>query len=485
VEISNQIDWQSKGVSLKAAFPLTVSNENVTYNLGVGTLDRGNNMERKYEVPSKEWFDLTDKSGKYGVTIMEDCRYGSDKPADNILRLTLLYTPIADAFDGDMIFQSTQDWGVHDFRYGIYGHNGDWRKGQSQWQARFFNNPLLAFEAPTHEGTLGKSVSFLKINNSAVGVMAFKKMEEGGYYLLRVNELLGKDQKGLSISFPGKVIDAYEVNGQEERIGDADFAKGTLNFDISHYTIKSFAVRFESPEKTIGKPQQVFVELPYNTDVFSKDHNRSDGSFDRSSSYPAELIPANLESESIHFKMGNTEDEQNNAVNCIGQEIQLPQGNYRKLYILASAIGDVQYHISVAGKSYPLNVQNGYGYIGQHYNRILDTDRFHVNSIEKPFSKQDNIAWFASHRHIGYPSKNDAYQYCYIFKYEVDLPEGAKTITLPNNRNIKIFAMTMVNNSFDDNKPLQPLYDDLKNSLPVKVRDKVMQGPVVSATGKQ
>ncbi len=242
LEVTNKIDWQSKEVSLKASFPLAVSNPKATYNLGVGTIDRGNNVENKFEVPSKEWFDLTDKSGQYGVTIMEDCRYGSDKPDDNTLRLTLLYTPGVSRSD---IHQGTQDWGIHDVRYGIYGHAGDWRKGQSQWQGQFFNQPLIPFGATVHNGPLGKSVSFLKTSSPAVGVMAFKKMEEGDYYLIRITELDGVDQKGLNITFPGKVIDAYEVNGQEERVGDADFANGKLNFSLSHYTIRSFAVRFE------------------------------------------------------------------------------------------------------------------------------------------------------------------------------------------------------------------------------------------------
>ena len=147
LEVTNKLDWQSREVSLKAAFPLTVANENATYNLGVGTIARSNNNEKKFEVPSKEWFDLTDKSGRYGVSILEDCKYGSDKPADNTVRLTLLYTPAAKHY----VYQSTQDWGIHDFKYAIYGHKGNWNTAETPWQAKFLNEPLLAFESPKHE----------------------------------------------------------------------------------------------------------------------------------------------------------------------------------------------------------------------------------------------------------------------------------------------------------------------------------------------
>jgi alpha-mannosidase len=467
LEVTNKINWQSKEVSLKAAFPLAVNNENATYNLGVGTIERGNNNEMKFEVPSKEWFDLTDKSGKYGVSILEDCRYGSDKPDNNTLRLTLLYTPKANAY----VFQGTQDWGIHDVRYGVYGHEGDWRKGQTPLQGMFFNQPLLAFEVSKHEGTLGKSVSLLKLNSQSVGLMAFKKMEQGDYYLVRVNELMGKDQQKINISFPGKVIDAYEVNGQEQKIGNADYSNGKLNFDITHYTIRSFAVKVEAPAKPISQPEQMFVELPYNVDVFSFDHNRSDGNFERGSSFPAELIPDEIVSESIHFKMGNTADEQKNAVTCNNQVINLPQGNYTKLYILAAANEDTQNSVQIDGHSYSLNVQRGTGFIGQFYNRRLTTDLITVTSMANPFVKKDNIAWFASHRHIAYPSINEAYQYCYIYKYEINLPQGAKTITLPTNQRVKIFAITTAKNDNSDIKALQPLYDEFQDSKSMQLKN--------------
>jgi alpha-mannosidase len=470
LEVDNKLDWQSKGVSLKAAFPLSVSNQHATYNLGVGTIERTNNNEKKYEVPSKEWFDLTDRSGKYGVSILEDCRYGSDKPDDNTLRLTLLYTPVADAFRNAFIFQSTQDWGIHSFRYGIYGHEGDWRKGQSQWQGMFFNQPMLAFEAGKHEGSFGKRISLLKTSSPAVGIMALKKMEHGDYYLVRANELTGKDQKGLRISFPGKIADAYEVNGQEQRLGTANFSGNALDFDLSHYTIRSFAVKFTAPSQPEGKPDQQTVSLPYNLDVFSFDHNRADGRFDRDISFPAELVPSEIVSEDIRFHMGDTQDERNNAVACNGQTITLPQGGYDKLYLLADANDDTQDSIRLDNRYYPVTIQRGTGYVGQFYKRNLTQDNKSVISIENPYVKKDNIAWFASHLHVGYPSRNDAYQYCYIYKYELDIPVGTRRLTLPDNRKIKIFAVTVGKSNKGSNRALQPLYDDFQSAEQIRLR---------------
>lgn len=473
VEVNNQIDWQSTSVSLKASFPLVAENENATYNTGVGTAQRNTNHSRKFEVPTRQWFDLTDKTGDFGISILEDCKYGSDKPDDNTLRLTLLYTPgIADI---RYFHQGTQDFGIHDVKYGIYSHKENWDESETPKQAEFFNKPLVAFESPKHQGKLGKSVSFLGYNHSGIGTMALKKAENSGYYILRVNELLGKDQKNIEALFQANIVDAYEVNGQEQRIGDVHFNENRIRFDLSHYTIGSYAIKF-APFSSMKDSQSV-VQLPYNEDVMSFDRNRFDGimsevrgevKFDGVShvikSYPAELIPDTILSEGIRFKMGNKEDTQNNVVSCKGQTIKLQAGNYNKLYILAAASEDVADYFSIGEKKVALNIQNWLGFIGQPYMRVLSADEKEVLAVNDPFVKNSNIAWFASHHHNHYPSKNVAYQYSHMYKYEIDLPEGTTELTLPENNKIKVFAITVAQKESDDIKLLQPLKDEFKGN---------------------
>jgi alpha-mannosidase len=474
IEVANTVDWQSKEVSLKASFPLTAGNERATYSLGVGTIQRNSNNEKKFEVPAKEWFDLTDSTGKYGVSILEDCKYGSDKPDKNTLRLTLLYTPgISESFKW-CTYQNSQDWGIHDVKYGIYGHGEDWSKGESPWQARFFNQPMLAFEAPDHDGILGKEISLLSVNSSAIGIMALKKMEEGEYYILRVNELYGKDAKGIQIKLWGKIEDAYEVNGQEKKIGKADFSDRILSFDISHYTIRSFAIKCKPFSKAEQLPEQISIDLPYNQDAMSFDDNRWDGSLLEEYSMPAELIPAEVVSEDIHFKMGNTADGQKNAISCNRQKINLPPGNYSKVYVLAASTEDTKGDFLIDDQQITLGIQKWNGYVGQFYNRTLNPEDQSVVKIDGPYTKRDNIAWFASHRHIAYPSKNDAYQYCYMFKYAIDVHPGAKTLTLPADNRIILFAVTAIKENNDNVKVLQPLYDDFRNNQSFQLRNPII-----------
>jgi len=476
VEVSNSIDWQSTGVCLKASFPFTAENENATYNLAAGTIQRATNVENKFEVPSKKWFDLTDKSGKFGVSVLEDCRYGSDKPDANTLRLTLQYTPSAKLCP-TWLYQASQDWGIQDVKYGLYSHKGDWSQSETQWQAEFLNTPLIAFEVPKHIGKAGSSFSFLTINSPKVGLMAVKKAEQNDYLIVRVNELAGSDQTGISLKFPTKILDAYEVNGQEQKIGDASFAGNSINFDLSHYTIRSYAVKLAS--QTQVSTEQAVVELAYDQDVMSFDDNRTDGDmtpkYDPTDhghveNYPAEMMPSELVSEGVKFKMGSTADLQKNAITCKGQTIKLPVGNYNKVYILASATDETSGTFAVNSNPVNLTIPKWFGFMGQHYDRQFDLDGHTVLGVKAPFLKHDNIAWFASHYHFGYPSQNIPYTYSYIFKYEINLPQNTGEITLPNNDKIKIFAITAAMNKADVVQVLQSLSDDFKENEPFVLR---------------
>jgi len=476
VEVANTIDWQSTGVSLKASFPFTAENENATYNLGVGTIQRNTNHETKFEVPSKKWFDLTDQSGKFGVSVLEDCRYGSDKPDANTLRLTLEYTPSAKLCP-TWLYQASQDWGIQHVKYGLYCHSGDWSQSETQWQAEFLNSPLIAIEVPKHAGKAGNSFSFLTINSPKVGLMALKKAEQSDYLIVRVNELAGKDQTGVSLKFPGKILDAYEVNGQEQKIGEAGIAGNTLNFDLSHCTIRSYAVKLASVRQVTF--EQSVIDLKYDQDVMSFDDNRTDGDmcpvYDPTDhghveNYPAEMIPAEVVSEGVKFKMGITNDLQKNVVTCKGQTIKLPAGDFNRIYILAAATEETSGTFAVNGKPVNLAVAKWFGFTGQHYDRQFDLDGHTVLSVKEPFLKHDNIAWFASHYHFGYPSQNVPYTYSYIFKYEINVAKNTGEITLPDNDKIKIFAITAANHNADDIQVLQPLSDDFKENEPFVLR---------------
>ena len=55
---------------------------------------------------------------------------------------------------------------------------------------------------------------------------------------------------------------------------------------------------------------------------------------------------------------------------------------------------------------------------------------------------------------------NVPYAYAYLYAYEVDLPEGVTSITLPANDRVRILAAT-VSDQGAPVRPAAPLYDTL------------------------
>lgn len=483
LEFETIVDWQSTECTLKAVFPLTASNEKATYNWGMGTIERGNNEPTKYEVPSHEWFDLTDRGGAYGVSILEDCKFGSDKPGDDTVRLTLLYTP---GVRHSYLDQHSQDWGRHDMTYALYGHAGDWREGRTEWQARRLNQPPIVFLADPHDGPLGRSLSLLRVSSPQVDVRAVKRAERTDNVIVRVQELWGQRAERVTLTFPGDVIAAHEVDGQERRIADAAFDARRLVFDLTPNSPRSFAVRLAPPDARLPRRAAYRkVALPFDADVVTMDADRTDGRFDDAGrTIPGEMLPPTITSGGVSFDMGPTETGQANAVTCRGQSIALPEGDWDKVHLLAGAIEDTTGRFVVGGRSFELAVQAWTGFVGQWDDRVWDRPfkevdhrcEGRVTEIKTGYIKRDTIAWFCTHRH--HPERgNEAYQFSYLFKYGIDLDHSARSITLPRNEKIKILGMTVSRGRYDEVVPAAPLYDDFTNRQPVTLRHDYPQAP--------
>jgi alpha-mannosidase len=73
------------------------------------------------------------------------------------------------------------------------------------------------------------------------------------------------------------------------------------------------------------------------------------------------------------------------------------------------------------------------------------------------YIKRADLAWYCSHHHNA-AGENVPYSYSYLFAYAVDLPDGAKTIQLPDNDKIRILAMSLAEEN-PEVRPAQPLYD--------------------------
>src|SRR5665648_339975 len=243
IEIDNTVDWKSTEKVLSVSFPMTCSNPNATYDLGIGIIQRQNMTvdPKRYDHVAQQWADITNQSNNYGLSILNDCKYGWHMPDNSSLYL-------------ELINGGTGGWGkyegdhyIHHFKYAFYGHSGDWTNGTVLEAARL-NQPILAFPTTAHNGAVGKVVSFLNTSSPQVVVMALKKAEKGNKFIVRVREASGKKVSGARITFASEILTANEVMGSEEPKlnGSVAVSGKDMVFDLTPYQPKTFSFTLKS-----------------------------------------------------------------------------------------------------------------------------------------------------------------------------------------------------------------------------------------------
>lgn len=429
IRVDNYIDWQQRRTLLKAQFPVTCGNEHATYDLGIGTIKRGTNKDNLYEVPAQKWADLTDEFGRYGVSILSDCKYGWDKPDTNTLRLTCIHTP-AGAFTKDAR-QDLQDIGRNIFSFGIFSHKGN-LTGATQLEAQCFNQKMVAFRTSSkREGALGDSFSLLSVNSNSVVVRAIKQAMDDKDIVIRVNESAGKAHKGVGIKMFADIVSAQEIYASEEYIKDAKVKDGCLEFDIKPYEVKSFKIKLDV-EKNKAKENFKKIDLEYNSSGITAREYKINCILQGSGcSLPNELIPPTLVTHGITFKMPNV-DMMKNVLIPRGQEIAVPKG-VTKMYILAASVmGDKEVTFMADNKERTFTIHAMREPVGQ----------WDMLGLEQT-AKVKNAVVGMEFTHTHHPEGHIANGKAYFFLYEIDV-RGCKTLTLPEENKVVILAMTGV-----------------------------------------
>ncbi|AFZ30906.1 Alpha-mannosidase [Gloeocapsa sp. PCC 7428] len=190
LKIETTVNWRSRHVLVKAAFPFNFEADYATYEIPCGAIQRTTKPETpaeqaKWEVPALHWADLS--ADNYGVSLLNDCKYGYDSQPHQ-LRLTLLRGaewPNPDA-----------DRGNHYFTYAIYPHQGNWQQAQTVRRGYELNYPLQVMlmspqaQVPQNLPPVG---CFLDLSADNLILMAFKQSEDNSQrWILRCYECHGE-----------------------------------------------------------------------------------------------------------------------------------------------------------------------------------------------------------------------------------------------------------------------------------------------------
>ncbi|GGF59935.1 alpha-mannosidase [Paenibacillus albidus] len=232
MDFETEVDWQERQRLLKVAFPVTVRATEATYDIQFGNVKRPTHWNTswdyaRFETVGHQWADLSERG--YGVSFLNDCKYGHDIK-DNVIRLSLLKSA--------MYPDPQADRGVHSFKYALLPHKGDWVEGRTQQEAWMLNNPLSWLKGAA--ALSGKSL--LKLDTEGVMIDAVKKAEDGDDVIVRIHEWTGtRCHVQLTSDLP--LTSWQECDLMENPEGEV-FAGPAISLPLTPYEIKTFRVKF-------------------------------------------------------------------------------------------------------------------------------------------------------------------------------------------------------------------------------------------------
>ncbi len=250
IDFATSADWRERQTMLKVAFPVNVRAHAATYEIQFGSIERSTKArtpqdKAKFEVPAQQWADLSDR--KFGVTLVNDSKYAYDVK-ENVLRLTLLRSPHFphDLEPSKQTASQVMDLGMHQFRYAIVPHHGDWRTGHSVRRSREFNHPLVVFP-----GILLRPIDpIVRSLPAGIFVSSIKKAEDGTDVVVRLYEGHGQQTKA-AIEFGYTVDQAAECDLLEQPQTKLKAVKGKLALKFTPYEIKTLRLKLRpsAPKK--------------------------------------------------------------------------------------------------------------------------------------------------------------------------------------------------------------------------------------------
>jgi alpha-mannosidase len=219
--IKTAVDWQEEHVLVKAAFPCHLSSEIFTTEAPCAIAKRPTQpqtaMEKaQWEVSHHHWFDLTDSSQDYGVSILNNGKYGCDVN-NNVMRLTLLRSSVWP--------DPQADRGHHEFIYQVYPHAGDWQAAKTVQLGHRLHRPLRPYFPDfkldqDQQKNLLLQTPWLTLGSENLGLMALKRHEQySDQWVVRCYETEGRPAE-LTIKTPFPYQATTRVNLLEDPIAD-------------------------------------------------------------------------------------------------------------------------------------------------------------------------------------------------------------------------------------------------------------------------
>jgi len=237
------IQWREQHILLKVAFPVDVLSPVATHEIQWGNVQRPTHRNTswdwaRFETCAQKWVDLSE--GGYGVSLLNDCKYGHDI-RDNIIRLSLLRGPTYPDPQADL--------GEHRFTYSLLPHNGGWDE-LTIANAYTLNDPLIVWpnpQSPSNPPGVAlipnpsapaeqETQSLISTNRPNIVIETIKQAEDGQGIIVRLYESQRRRGKlTLTTGFP--LAKAWRTNLLEENQEHLDCTNDRVTILIKPYQI--------------------------------------------------------------------------------------------------------------------------------------------------------------------------------------------------------------------------------------------------------
>lgn len=237
IDFATEVDWRERHTFLKVAFPVDVHATVATHDIAFGNIQRSIRRNTswdtaRFENCAHKWIDLSE--GDYGVSLLNDCKYGCDVNG-NVMRLSLLRSPTSPDPEADQ--------GRHVFTYSLFPHEGDWRHGTIP-AAYALNHPLRVAPVTAEARGEDDTFSFVKANRPNIVIETVKQAFDSDETVVRICEAHNARGRA-TLTFDRDIAEAYASNMLEEERTPAQFDGRKLTFDYRPYEIKTFVLKFK------------------------------------------------------------------------------------------------------------------------------------------------------------------------------------------------------------------------------------------------
>lgn len=232
IDFETKVDWHEHQTLLKVHFPVAIHSDEATFDVQFGNVKRKVHQntswdKARFESCGQKWMDFSE--GHYGVSLLNDCKYGHSVKDSNIA-LTLVKSgtepnPVADQEE-------------HFFTYSLYPHKETWKEAKTVVEANKLNQPLLSVMGQGKK----KQYSFVKTEKDNVIIETIKKAEDGSGVVIRLYESENSFTKAKLVL--GETYEqAYVCNLLEQEEKTLSIVDGTISVELKPYEVVTIKLR--------------------------------------------------------------------------------------------------------------------------------------------------------------------------------------------------------------------------------------------------